>query len=413
MLGQTLWRSFGLARLALIAIVLAASSNAGAQETVLYNFGNGIGPAEPMSNLIFDAAGNLYGTTAQSIGNADGSVFELSPEAGGAWKETLLHNFGQEGGGGYYLQGGLIFDSAGNLYGTAQYGGTHAGGVVFELFAAAGGGWEEKVLHSFGNGTEGSHPSCTLVMDTAGDLYGTTNLGGIYNQGIAFELSPTGSGDWKEKVLHNFGASATDGTQPWAGLIFDAAGNLYGTTLNGGAYKGGTVFELTPHTDGGWSERILHNFGKVDSSGVSADEVYAGVIFDAAGNLYGTTYSGGAHDDGVVFRLTPTAGGTWKTSILTSLDDTDGANPFGGLVLDAAGSLYGTGSGGVSNEDGTVFELSPSAGGVWSVTVLVAFDSTNGRNPYGSLILDSSGNLYGTTSLGGSGGLGTVFEIAH
>ena len=416
---QNFSRAFTFVLLTIALIVLVTSAKAGAQETVLYNFDGGTDGCEPDSNLIFDAAGNLYGTFPCGGAYTDGAVFELSPQAGGGWKDTVLHSFNSKGGDGYFPLAGLIFDGAGNLYGTTERGGAHMSGIVFELTPALGGGWDEKILHSFGGGTDGSQPNCTLIMDTAGNLYGTTSLGGTHNEGMAFELTPTGSGGWTEKMLHNFGSSNTDGTQPWAGMIFDAAGNLYGTTFIGGAYRGGTVFELTPHADGGWSERVLHNFGKADSNGVIVDEAFAGVIFDAAGNLYGTTYDGGVYGGGVVYELTPGGDGGWKTAILQSLDRRDGSNPFGGLVLDTAGNLYGTttygGHEGICGASGcgTVFELSPSAGGAWSLTVLETFDYTDGGHPTGSLILDSSGNLYGTTSAGGSGVFGTVFEIVR
>ncbi len=217
------------------------------------------------------------------------------------WKEKVLHNFGT-GVGGLSPQSALISDAAGNLYGTTSEGGTYGGGTAFELSPAAGGGWTETVLHNFNqNGTDGAFPDAGLVFDAAGNLYGTTSAGGLYYDGTVFELSPAVGGGWTETMLHNFIDNGTDGVRPEAGLIFDAAGNLYGTTITGGTnycngYFGnscGTVFQLSPTEGGGWTETVLHNF--IDN-GTDGWQPYAGLIFDAAGNLYGTTILGGTYN---------------------------------------------------------------------------------------------------------------------
>jgi uncharacterized repeat protein (TIGR03803 family) len=220
----------------------------------------------------------------------------------------------------------------------------------------------------------------------------------------------------QEKVLYNFG-NGTDGVAPQAGLVMDAAGNLYGTTYNGGTYNYGTVFELTPAAGGGWTEMVLHNF---NNDGVDGAYPHAGLIFDAAGNLYGTTHSGGTHnascsnDCGTVFELTPSAGGTWTEKVLYDFYSirTDGAFPASSLIFDGAGNLYGTtifgGASGAGN--GTVFELTPAAGGGWTERVLYSFGA-DGIWPYAGLIFDAAGNLYGTTSFGGTVGWGDGVRV--
>jgi len=257
----------------------------------------------------------------------------------------VLHNF-SGGADGIAPRAGLILDAAGNLYGTTDNGGTYNQGTVFELTPAAGGTWTEKVLNSFGSGTDGVRPRGVLIFDAAGNLYGTT-YGDPYNQGTVFELTPAARGTWTEKVLHTFG-SGSDGTFPAAGLVLDAAGNLYGTTYEGGTYGLGTAFELTPAGGGTWTEKVLHHFGN------GTDGVYplASLIFDAAGNLYGTTSYGGSYGGGTVFRLNAQG-----EVLLQNFSGTDGANPVANLVLDTAGNPYGTTSLGGTSSEGTVFEI--------------------------------------------------------
>ena len=227
-----------------------------------------------------------------------------SPAISAARGEKVLHDFSQAGGEGTFPLDRLIFDAAGNLYGTTLAGGIPGidGGTVFELMPAAGGHWTEQVLHEFGNGSDGYAPFAGLIFDAAGNLYGTTSTGGTYFHGAVFELTPNRSGGWTETVQYSFQGYPTDGDGPMAGLIFDAAGNLYGTTYFGGTYGPGTAFELTPTQGGGWTETVLHNFGN-GTDGVWPD---AGLIFDPAGNLHGTTEHGGTYNYyGTVFELTP------------------------------------------------------------------------------------------------------------
>ncbi|MGB8889401.1 MAG: choice-of-anchor tandem repeat GloVer-containing protein [Candidatus Korobacteraceae bacterium] len=427
------------AALTIIAVTLFASSaRAATRETILHSFNdNGSDGYFPFASLISDAAGNLYGTTegggihsCNGFASDCGTVFELSPRQGGGWSEKVLHSF--NGTDGANPEASLIFDAAGNLYGTTASGGIHACnghpnncGTVFKLSPNSHGGWTESVLHSFGNGADGIYPVAGLIFDAAGNLYGTTENGGVHNCnggsycGTVFELSPNQGGGWTEKVLHSFG-NGTDGYGPEAGVVFDAAGNLYGTTENGGIHNRGTVFEMSPRGGGGWSETVLHSFGNGE------DGIYpvAGLIFDAAGNLYGTTEEGGIGREcpyggcGTVFELTPTEGGGWTEKNLHNfgVEERDGTYPSAGLIFDAAGNLYGTtGIGGAycSIGCGTVFELTPTGGGDWIETVLHSFgNGTDGYYPYSSLILDAAGNLYGTTEDGGIHGVyGIVFEI--
>src|ERR1017187_5215686 len=417
------------AALAIFAATLfVTSTGAAAQERVLHNFNNnGTDGLEPYAGLIVDTAGNLYGTTAGGGTGSNcgafgcGTVFELTPAAGGGWTETVLHNFNNNGTDGDGPYAGLIFDAAGNLYGTTTTGGAYVGGTVFELTPNGSGGWTEKVLYSFcsqTNCTDGVSPYAGLILDAAGNLYGTTQYGGThYIGGTVFELTPAAGGGWTEKVLHRFpDYNGTDGTTPLAGLIFDAAGNLYGTTQAGGTLLfRGTVFELTPAAGGTWTEQVLHSFG----NGMDGSKPSAGLIFDAAGNLYGTTSQGGTGSNcvtgcGTVFELTPAAGGGWTETVLHSFDlnGTDGSQPFAGLIFDAAGNLYGTTYGGGTYTYGTVFELTPTAGGSWTETVLHNFgNGTDGSTPFAGLIFDAAGNLYGTTEQGGTDNYGTVFEL--
>jgi uncharacterized repeat protein (TIGR03803 family) len=342
-----------------------------------------------------------------------------------AAQEEVLYSFHYDNGtDGYAPSAGLIFDTAGNLYGTTYWGGTyscpgsHGCGTVFELTPIAGGGWTEQVLHSFGSGTDGIWPSAGLTFDAAGSLYGTTSWGGTYGYGTVFELTPAPGGGWTEKVLHNF--NGTDGAAPYAGLIFDAAGHLYGTTKEGGAYGYGAIFELARSVSavgGGWTEKVLHSFNSTDGAGP-----VAGLIFDAGGKLYGTTIQGGTYNDGAVFELARSVsavGGSWTEKVLHSFNSTDGAGPVAGLIFDAVGNLYGTTlyDGTYENCDygagcGTVFELTSIVGGGWTEQVLHSFGGgADGQNPQAGMIFDAAGNLYGTTNVGGDEGGGTVFEI--
>ncbi|HZW92989.1 MAG TPA: choice-of-anchor tandem repeat GloVer-containing protein [Candidatus Eremiobacteraceae bacterium] len=394
--------------------------------------------AEPQASMILDGSGNLYGTTfyggAFACGNGCGTVFELTPVSGG-WQETVLHEF--TGKNGSLPWASLVSDGT-NLYGTTWQGGTlsdcggNGCGVVFKLSPSST-GWHETVLHIFSGGKDGANPRAGLILDASGNLYGTTSQGGIAADcggngcGVVFELSPFSGGGWAEKELHSF-TGGSDGAQPWAGLIFDTDGNLYGTTSAGGSSGTGVVFELKPASGGGWKEAVLHTFSSVAKGLTPA----AGVIFDPHGNLYGTTSGGGITTGdcsptgcGVVFKLSPDVStGGWAETVIHVFQGTrDGAFPDAGVILDSAGNLYGTTQqGGLltggcdANRCGVVFEFSPTATG-WKETVLHDFigTSADGALPEAGLVLDSTtGNLYGTTTedgTSGGNGSGTAFEI--
>jgi uncharacterized repeat protein (TIGR03803 family) len=341
----------------------------------------------------------------------------LAPAAGAASKYKVLHAFhGSDGSDPY---GGLIVDVAGNLYGTTNAGGAHGLGTAFKLTPNADGSWTESVLHSF-NQSDGANPQAGLIFDAAGNLYGTTQEGGDLSQcspygcGTVFKLAPNADGSWTESVLYSF--KGINFSYP-NGLIFDAAGNLYGTTYTGGASGAGNVFKLTPNADGSWTESVLHSFHNNDAGGAGP---LAGLIFDAAGNLYGTTVFGGdlrsqlcgSLGCGVVFKLTPNANGSWTESVLHSFNGRDGVGPVGDLTFDPAGNLYGPTANGGTDQFGTVFKLTPNADGSWTESVLHRFQGNPADTPRAGLIFDGAGNLYGTASSARSENDGAVFKLS-
>jgi uncharacterized repeat protein (TIGR03803 family) len=389
--------------LSLTLFTLAAIANVRAQtEKVLYIFTGGADGGTPYAGLIADSKGNFYGTTngGGSPTCGCGTVFELSPGSNGSWTEKVLYSFlgGEDGTGPY---GGLIFDGKGNLYGTTIEGGSYGLGTVFELTPGTNGIWTEKVLHSF-NVTDGALPYGGVVQDSAGNLYGSTYSGGVYLAGTVYELTPGSNGYWKEKVLYSF-TGVNDGSAPESPLIFDGAGNLYGTTPYAGPNDYGSVFELMHGSNGNWTLKTIYAF-----TGVSGLSSSSGLVFDSTGDLYGTTQT-------TAFELTPGSNGTWTEKTLHGFTGgaDDGASAYSGLIFDKAGHLYGaTSLGGLHH--GTVFELKPGANGSWSEKILHRFaaGADDGSFPlFGNLVVDSSGNLYGTTIEGGPSDTGVVYEI--
>lgn len=394
----------------LLVAATAATAHAQATEKVIYGFPNATDGAIPKASLIFDAAGNLYGTTVLGGTYDCGTVFELSPQSGGGWTGQVLHSFFKNSKDGCEPFAGVTMDASGNLYGTTNIGGADACGTVFELSPQSGGRWAERLLHTFKSGKDGCMPYAGVILDASGNLYGTTDDGGTNTGGIVFELSPTTGGAYSEKILHTFSDNGIDGFAPRGGLTLDSAGNLYGTTYYGGAYINGSVFELKHTASGSWGEKILSSFYEFS---FGPQNPSCTLIFDTAGNLYGTTYQGGAYNAGTAFELSPATGGTWNWTILHSFNNNgvDGAFPSAGLVLDHSGNLYGTTINGGTDTGGAAFELTPAGGGAWTETVLHSFGQAgDGFYPDASLILDSAGNLYGTVELGDEGN-GTVFEI--
>lgn len=409
-----------------LAVPLAVAQSGG----VLYTFtGGSDGNYSP--GLISDAAGNLYGVT-QAGGNLSdcsgvgcGVVFKLSPTTRGEWMETVLYTF-TGGEDGEFPASALALDMAGNLFGITPNGRLNGHGVVFELSPTMDGSWKETVLYSFTGGVDGGTPWAGLVFDGAGNLYGAAEVGGNLDRcprnhgcGVIFELSPGSNGSWQYNVLYAFPGGGK-GLAPLASLVFDAAGNLYGTAVEGGDYRNcqagcGVVFELSPTSGGSWSETVLHAF----TGGKDGGYLTSGVVIDSAGNLYGCTQSGGEMGWGVVFKLSRDSNNEWKEGILHAFTDgADGAFPEGGSVLDAQGNLYGTAYIGGNISDncapsgcGVAFKLSPTSNGKWKERVLHAFTAGNdGFAPANGLMFGQDGNLYGT-SQGGVDDAGVIFTI--
>jgi uncharacterized repeat protein (TIGR03803 family) len=372
---------------------------------VLHAFGNGKDGAALWGSLLLDREGNVYGTTYAGGAKQGGTVFELTPQARGNWKETILHSFdGNQGPSGPIC--GLLFDSAGNLYGATTSGVPYTYGSVYKMSLTAN-GWKLSVIHGFERNDQADGPHGNVVMDQEGNLYGVG--------GNAFQLSPGPQG-WKESLLHTFDCQHGDGCGALAGPILDPAGNLYGTTEHGGSSKNcgggcGIAYRLTPLSGGTWKETILHSFG---APGDGAFPGVGALTLDQAGNVYGTTDVGGPAGDGTVFRLTEQPNGHWKETILHSFPQgRDGDHVSAGVVFDRAGNLYGTTiSGGGLCGCGVVYKLAPQANGKWKYTVLHRFTGGNdGDQPDANLIVDDKGNLYGTTPIGGRYGSGVVFEV--
>lgn len=355
-------------------------------EVLLYSF-SGTDGQSPDAGLVMDSAGNFYGTTKYGGTNGDGTVFKLSANG----TETVLHSFAGGFGDGANPAAPLIMDSAGNLYGTTVRGGPSDNGTVFEVSASG----SESVLYYFAGGTaDGANPYAAVVRDASGNLYGTTPDGGASGFGTVFEVAAGGT----ERVLHSFAGGTADGAGPDAALIMDSSGNFYGTTSSGGADAKGTVYELSA----GGTESILYSFTGGTGDG---ETPYSGLVMDSTGDLYGTTSSGGAHSNGVVFKLS--AGGT--ESVLYSFGSgSDAGFPESDLILDSAGNLYGATLGGGQFGAGAVFELAADG----TESILHSFDTTYGSDPGPQrLVMDSAGHLYGTAESGGANSDGVVFEV--
>jgi uncharacterized repeat protein (TIGR03803 family) len=447
------WRTT-LPTMLIVIAALCSAASAEWKEKVLYSFQGPPDGMTPTGALAFDKQGNVYGVT--TLGGEGpcaptqcGTVFQLKPtdNTGGAWTENVLHIFkGRQHGDGNTPAGGVIFDAAGNLYGTTAYGGTGncvvlgtktGCGTVFKMRppATEGGKWTEEVRCSFKSGTDGYLPNGDLVFDNAGNLHGATEFGGGFGScdapyyqycGTIFELSPpnTKGGKWTEKVLYRF-KSGTDGANPNGGLIFDSRGDIYGTTSSGGdqvckgdTYVGcGTAYELTfpPSKGGSWREKLIHSFVNYAQDGAAPN---GGLVLDTKGHLYGTTSGGGGAENGVVFRLAELSG-AWTESVVHTFQGTEGWDPMAGMIFDSLGSLYATTSGGTANGAGSVFKLSPATGGSWALSVLHSFKGrSDGSYPASKLVFDSGGNLYSTTQQSGNSGgscgndgCGTVFRV--
>jgi uncharacterized repeat protein (TIGR03803 family) len=400
-------------------------SSSGWTESTIYSLTGGADGDTPESGVFFDSAGNLYGTGAGYYNY--GGVFILSPNGDGTWTETSPYAFTGANNGLYGTYGNVVRDSAGNLYGAAELGGSttcpyYGCGGIYEL-ANTESGWVETSLYQFTGGTDGSNPQATLLRDSAGNLY-TTATGGGQGVGSVFKLSPGPKGKWTGTTLYDFPVYS-EGATPWSGLIPDGEGNYYGTTAAGGTSTGciywtgcGTVYKLSPNGKGGWTETAIYVF-----TGKNGDGSYptGGLALDAQGNLYGTTRTSGPYgncadyDDycGIVFKLSPNSNGTWTETIIHGFTGTngDGGNPFWGVTLDSAGNVYGATQTGGSSGAGVVYELSPTSSGTYTESILYTFAGANQGGSTSPLIFDHNGNLYGTGYISGEGS-GALFRLS-
>jgi uncharacterized repeat protein (TIGR03803 family) len=393
----------------LVVITICTAQSAFAQtETIVYNFCSATNCTDgqnPLAGLVMDASGNFYGTTSIGGDFNSGTVYKIASDG----SHSVVYSFGTNAGDGNEpFTGTMVLDASGNLFGTTAFGGAHGGGNVFKISPTG----EETVLYSFCSRggslcVDGNEPIGGLIQDKHGNLYGTTQLGGAFNQGTAFRLRPNGS----ITVLHSFG-NGTDGLNPEGAMVMDAGGNLYGTTNLGGdtTFCGGigcgTIFKIDPTG----TETVLYKFCTSFTS-ICYDGIQptGSLLLDKRGNLYGTTFTGGRTDFGTVFVLSPNGTEhllhTFKNGLM------DGAWPLGGLTMDSAGNVYGTTSSGGTQNEGAVYEITKTG----AETILHSFsqDGVDGYQPEGNLVMDSSGNLWGTTAEGGSANTlgGTVFKI--
>ncbi len=391
-----------------LAGVLLSSASASPKFKVLHRFYAGQNQNGGVwGGLTLDREGNLYGTTWGGGVNGEGTVFELMPSARGRWAMKVLYSLDRKTDGGDPW-GTLLLDPDTTIYGTTSAG-ANRGGTVFEMTRTSG-GWAFSVIDDYGS-------AAGVVADQAGNLYGSIGPG-EYEEGAVTELMP-GSQGWTQSYLYSFCAEAhcPDGSIPYSGVTFDGAGNLYGTTEYGGTGQagglgGGTAYELKHKPDGTWKHLVLHSFPAYDGDGMT---LYAGLALDESGNLYGATFGGGKTNCGTIFELTHGAKG-WKEALLHDFTQPKNGCAPSGVTFDRAGNLYGTtvsgGIGDCSGGCGVVFKLTPGVGEKWKYNVLHRFDNYDGAVPASGVILDGKGNLYGTTGLGGGGtSVGVVFEI--
>jgi uncharacterized repeat protein (TIGR03803 family) len=391
----------------LFVIALSLSSAAATTTNVIFSCEEDEGEYAD-TDLETDNTGNIYGTTVLGGDFGSGTVFQLSPTPNG-WVHTVLYSFtgGADGGEPYK---GVTLDRDGNLYGTAVTGGSgncEGGcGVVYKL-TNNGGTWTQTVIHAFTGGNDGSGPGARVTVDGVGNIYGMTPTGGAFGLGTIYKIHQTSPEVWALNVIHAF-SGGTDGATGSAGRMILRSGRLYGAATAGGRHGSGVIFELRA---GGFGERdlkILYAFrGQPDAS-----FPYGALFFDRSGNIYGTTYYGGANGVGAVYKLSPRHVGEWAEEVIYSFQEgTDGNSPISNLVSDSAGNLYGTTSEGGSGS-GTIFRLSPAGGGEWTETVVHAFEGPpDGAFSYNGMVVDIFGNFYGATVHGGEADDGCVYQF--
>lgn len=413
-----------------LTLVCGFSPSSQAQTySIIHNFSGGADGASPYAGITIDGAGNLLGTATDG-GLGYGTVFKLKYSQSG-YTLGVLYTF-SGGSDGAFPYNGVVIGSDGILYGsTYSHGGSGCGGngcgTVFSLRPPATFckavlcPWMETVLYDFMGGSDGSEPTqgTNVIFDQLGNIYGTTVSGGAYGQGTVYKLTRSGGG-WVESILHDFGA-AGDGIEPLHSVVFDSSGNLYGTTSYGGANGYGTVFQLVP-SGSHWTENILVSFSL---SGSAGGIPYAGLLIDQSGNLYGATSANapgggppnGDGGGGAVFELMPSGSG-WTLKVLYSFFVSGGGyhcGPYGNLVMDAAGNLYGMTYSDGEYGYGSVFKLTP-ASGQWTYSSLHDFCSegwpcSDGGLPSGDLAMDANGNFYSTALIGGTDTYGVVWKI--
>jgi hypothetical protein len=404
-----------------------------ATEAVLYSFQGGTGGADPyQSGVVMDKSGNLYGVLSSGgeagtgcFGEGCGLVYELSPNPAGGWEETTLYTFKGRRDGGFPV-GNLTIDAKGNLYGVTEQGGSGGCnsllgggcGVVFRL-APSKRGWKYSVIHDFDS--DGAYPNAGVVFDQAGNLYGTTQFGGDFfcGCGIVYQLQPSKEGRWPENTLYDFlgiSRGGSDVSFPGSDVFLDGNGNIFGTGTGGGDVNCndgcGGVFELVAQGDGSYQEEVLHVF----TGGRDGIQPYGGVLVDSEGNVFGATTFGGGHGCnngkfgcGTVFELEKSS--AYKEKIILRFTGENGDSPVADLYLDSNNNLYGTTAGGGTFNNGVAFSLNSSSN-KWTETVLYNFGSgTDGASSWASLTPDGSGGFFGTTREGGASGLGTVFQL--
>ena len=377
----------GLALMAVAVLGLDGTQPAQARGlTVLYNFAGSSDGGDPLASLIRDSAGNLYGTADYGGTAFAGVVFKVAPDGA----ETVLYSF-SGGADGAQPISAVVRDKTGNLYGTTTMGGSANAGVVFKLDP----GGTETVLHNFIGGTDGSTPTGGLLEDKAGNFYGTASQGGTSNAGVLFKISAKG----KYSILHTFTGATNDGKYPtYTSLLMDSTGTLYGVTEEGGAIDGGILYKFSKTG----KLTILHSFMGGTTDGCN---VLGTPFVDANGNFYGTTSSCGTSSLGTVWKVSANGNETLLHSFAGGT--TDGEYPLAGVIVDPSGDIYGnTETGGASNV-GTVYGISANG----TFTLVHSFDGTDGKYPYGSFVRSAKGTLFGTTENGGTIGYGTVWKM--
>jgi len=407
-------RATGLLFALMATFLLIASLSQPAQSqtfNVIHNFTGGPDGGQPAAGPTLDRSGNLYGTAFyggnfNNCASGCGVVYKLTLH-GSSWTLNPLYSFTGAGDGALPYYGAVTIGADGTLYGTTSSGGISESGTVFNVHPRAAAcasiicPWMDTTVHQFGNGNDGFTSTSGVIFDAAGNLYGTTYRGGASGNGTVWQATRSGQ-TWTESVIYNF-AGTTDGVNPAGTLTMDSAGNLYGTTYGGGANGWGTVFKLTT-SGSGWTKTILYNF----QNGNDGRAPVGGVVLDPAGNIYGGTAFGGQNGGGAVYELSPSDGG-YTINVLYGFSGV--AGPYNNLTIDAGGNLYGTTYRDGADLAGSVFKLTQSNGN-WTLTSLHDFTGGNdGGYPTSSVAVDAHGNVFGTASSGGSNNQGVAFEI--